>query len=238
MTTTIDLNADLGEGFPNDARLLDLVTSASISCGAHAGDDSSILATLREAKQRGINVGAHPGYPDREHFGRVELDLEDSQVSRIIAEQFEHLKSIADREGVELQFIKPHGALYNQAQRSEKIARGIVLAIRRIGLPLLGQPESILEKMASEFQVPFISEGFPERRYEPDGRLVARTRPDAVLHEPAEIESQVVRLVNLGMKTLCIHGDDPNAVAKAELVRSALITHGIQPRFWGRTEAL
>ena len=237
MTTSMDLNADLGEGCPNDTRLLDLVTSASISCGAHAGDTSTIQATLIAARSRGVVVGAHPGYPDREHFGRIEREIEDSQVSRIIAEQFEHLKSLAEREGVELRFIKPHGALYNQAQRDEQIARGVVLAVRRIGLPLLGQPGTILESTAAEFRVPFVAEGFPERRYDSDARLVPRSSPDAVLHEPAEIEAQVIRFLNFGMKTLCIHGDDPNAVAKAELVRALLVRHGVEPRFWGRTES-
>ena len=176
MKRSIDLNADLGEGFPDDARLLDLVTSASISCGAHAGDPATIQATLIAAKERGVAVGAHPGYPDRENFGRVEHDIEDSRVSRIVADQFERLLEIADRVGVEIRFVKPHGALYNQAQRDEAIARGVVLAVRRTGLPLLGQPGSVLEQLAAQFGVAYIAEGFPERRYQTDGRLVPPMR--------------------------------------------------------------
>ncbi len=237
MTAAIDLNADLGEGFPNDARLLDLVTSASISCGAHAGDDATIEATLIAARERGVVVGAHPGYPDPANFGRAEMSLDDSQVSRIIAGQFSRLQEIAERIGVVLRFVKPHGALYNQAQCDESVARGVVLAVRRLGVPLLGQPGSILERLAAEYRVTYITEGFPERRYEHDGRLVPRSRPDAVLHDPVEIEAQVVRLVNQGITTLCIHGDDPDAVSKARVVRDILAENGIEPRCWGQTDA-
>ena len=237
MTIGIDINADLGEGFPNDLSLLDLVTSASVSCGAHAGDLDSIRATLAAAKERRVVVGAHPGYPDPENFGRRDLTLEDSQVSRLITAQFESLSEIASGLGVQLRFIKPHGALYNQGQRDEQVARGVVLAVRRTGLPLLGQSGTVLEQVAASFGVPYITEGFADRRYEPDGKLVPRTRPDALLHNDAEIEAQVVRLVSHGLKTLCIHGDDPNAVANARRLRLIFAKHGIEPRFWGRTDS-
>ena len=236
MTATMDINADLGEGFPNDLLLLDLVTSASISCGAHAGDRATILATLQAAKARDVPVGAHPGYPDREGFGRREFDLPAAQMTRFINEQFEKLIQIAGEVGVTLRFVKPHGALYNQAQRDGVAARAVIEAMIELGLPLLGQSGTVLERLAKERGVPFISEGFPDRRYESDGRLVPRSRPDAILHDDDEMAAQVLRLVEQGIGTLCIHGDDPQAVANAERVRTMLKSRGIEPRFWGRVE--
>jgi UPF0271 protein len=229
----IDVNADLGEGFPNDARLLELVTSASVSCGAHAGDRETILNTLRIAREREVAVGAHPGYADRDGFGRRELDVSTDQVKRLIGDQFEALAKLAEGEGLTLRFVKPHGALYNQAQRDPAIARGVVEAVRGLGLPVLGQPSSVLARVAGEAGVRFVTEGFPDRRYEPDGRLVPRSRPDAVLDDPAEVDAQIVRLVAEGLETLCVHGDDPRAVRNAESVRDALQRHGLARRFWG-----
>jgi UPF0271 protein len=230
---TIDINADLGEGCPNDAALLELVTSTSVSCGAHAGDEAAILATLAAAKARGVAVGAHPGYPDRENFGRREQVVSTADVERLIVGQFEDLARLADQLAVPLRFVKPHGALYNQAQREAEVARGVVAAVRRLGLPVLGQPGSVLERLAGESGACFIAEGFPDRRYDADGRLVPRSRPDAVLHDVDEIDAQVARLAGLGLATLCVHGDTPWAVTTAETVRAALERHAITPRFWG-----
>jgi 5-oxoprolinase (ATP-hydrolysing) subunit A len=225
---TIDLNADLGEGFPNDQALLARVTSASISCGAHAGDRGTILETLREAKARGVQVGAHPGYPDREGFGRREQSMSAEAVERLILAQFDELAALADEVGLTLRYVKPHGALYNQAQRQVVIAEGVIGAVARLGLPVLGQPGSVVEDQARAADVRFVAEGFPDRRYRPDGRLVARSEPDAVLSDLAEVEAQVVRLVEQGViRTLCIHGDDPSAVANADTIRAALERHGI-----------
>jgi UPF0271 protein len=227
---SIDLNADLGEGCPDDAALLDRVTSASVSCGAHAGDAETIRETLRAARQRPVVVGAHPGYPDPGTFGRRELWLTAAEVERLIVEQVAALARLAAEAGVPLRYVKPHGALYNQAQREEEAAAGVVAALLRLGLPLLGQPGTRLETQARDHGVHYISEGFPDRRYRTDGRLVPRTEPDALLHDPREIEAQVVRLVESGAMTLCIHGDDPRAVANADTVRSVLERRGIALR--------
>jgi UPF0271 protein len=231
MPRSIDLNADLGEGFPDDPALLARVSSASVSCGAHAGDPGTIRATLREARRRGVQVGAHPGYPDREGFGRRERSMTAAEVERLILAQFADLAAMAEEEGVTLGFVKPHGALYNQAQRQPEIAEGVVAALRGLALPVLGQPGSVLEARARAGPVRFIPEGFPDRRYGPDGRLVARGEPDAILRDPAEVEAQVVRLVGQGViQTLCIHGDDPRAVENADTIRAALGRHGIETR--------
>jgi UPF0271 protein len=227
---SIDLNADLGEGFPNDAALLARVTSASIACGAHAGDPATITQTLSEALGRGVAVGAHPGYADRAEFGRRELHLPPGTVTRLIVEQVEWLNSLAAPLGVPIRFVKPHGALYNQAQREEDVAGEVITALLQLGLPLLGQPASLLEARARAAGVRYITEGFPDRRYREDGRLMPRSQPGAILHVPAEIEAQVVRLVAQGVMTLCIHGDDPRAVANAETVRAILARQGITLR--------
>jgi UPF0271 protein len=228
---SIDLNADLGEGFLNDRALLELVTSASICCGVHAGSDQVIRQTLREASARGVVVGAHPGYPDREGFGRREQKLPREQVQHLICLQLAALANLAKEFDVEISYLKPHGALYNQAQRDMDIANPVVTAALIFGLPLLGQPGSVVEGEARNNQVPYFAEGFPDRRYRPDGSLVPRSEPDAVLSDPVEIDAQVLRLVNEGrVATLCIHGDDPRAVANAELVREVLTRHGISLR--------
>jgi 5-oxoprolinase (ATP-hydrolysing) subunit A len=232
MLKSIDLNADLGEGFANDQALLNLVTSASICCNEHAGSVDVIRRTLAQAAERGVVVGAHPGYRDREGFGRREQALTEQAVRQLIRHQLGFIKSLADEAGLVVRFLKPHGALYNQAQREPEIARGVIASLDgESPLPLIGQPGSLLEQMAAARSIPYIAEGFPDRRYRDDGSLVPRTEPGAVLHEPADIGDQVLRLVDGGrVATLCIHGDDPRAVANAELVRRILTRRGISIR--------
>jgi UPF0271 protein len=224
---TIDLNADLGEGFPNDEALLDRVTSASIACGAHAGDHKTIASTIIQAKRRKVILGAHPGYRDRARFGRRDMSLPPCEIEELVFEQVEFVAHIAALMGRSIRYIKPHGALYNQAQREEDVAGAVIAAVRKLCLPLLGQPGTLLAALAWDRGVWLIPEGFPDRRYEADGRLAPRNQPDAVLHDPAEIEDQVFRLVEEGVMTLCIHGDDPRAVANADTVRAILRRHGI-----------
>jgi UPF0271 protein len=224
---TIDLNADLGEGFPNDAALLARVSSASIACGGHAGDTEIMARAFAEAQRHGVALGAHPGYPDRQEFGRRELQLPPLEIERLILEQVAFIRSVANPRGVAIRFVKPHGALYNQAQKDGEVAAAVVAALLKLQCPLLGQPGSLLEAPARDAGVRYITEGFPDRRYRADGRLVPRSEAGAILHDPAEIEAQVVRLVEQGVMTLCIHGDDPRAVANADTVRAILDRHGI-----------
>ncbi|HZW31171.1 MAG TPA: 5-oxoprolinase subunit PxpA [Isosphaeraceae bacterium] len=224
----VDLNADLGEGCPNDRALLGLVTSTSVCCGAHAGSPEVMRQTLRMACARGVVIGAHPGYPDREGFGRREQDISAEDCRRLIIEQVGVLEALAAELGAPIRFLKPHGALYNQAQRQPGIASGVVAAAAELRLPLLGQPGTLLERLAIEQGVGYIAEGFPDRRYRADGSLVPRSEPNAILHDRDEREAQLLRLVAEGrVATLCIHGDDPRAVANAELVRDVLGRHGI-----------
>ncbi|WP_337177051.1 LamB/YcsF family protein [Paludisphaera sp.] len=218
----IDVNADLGEGAPHDEALLDLVTSASISCGAHAGDPETIRRALGAARARGVVVGAHPGYPDREGFGRRDRDMTAAEVESMIRDQCADLRRLADEEGVAIRFLKPHGALYNQAQRRDETARGVIAAAVALGLPLLGQPGTPLESAARAAGVAFIAEGFPDRLYRLDGSLAPRDDPDAVLAAedlPANVRAL---LAQRRVDTLCIHGDHPEALANARRLRAIL----------------
>ena len=230
MSRAIDLNADLGEGCPWDDALLDRVSSASISCGAHAGTPDGIARTLQSATARKVVVGAHPGYADRVGFGRVEQDLTDEAIATLMAGQLADLARWAQAAGTIVRFVKPHGALYNQAQRDERIARALVRALAGRDLPILGLPGDAVERAARAAGVRFVAEGFADRAYRPDGRLVPRTEPGAILHEPAAIRAQVVALVDRGIATLCIHGDDPRSVGMADLVLATLREAGVRVR--------
>jgi UPF0271 protein len=229
MPRTIDLNADLGEGFPWDRALLDRVTSASICCGAHAGDPETIVQTLRWAEERGVIVGAHPGYADRAGFGRRELSLGSTAILGLVRRQVDDLTRQAEEAGTTLRFVKPHGALYNQAQRDGSVAIRLLTALSNRPMPILGLPGGEVERRANLLHLPFISEGFVDRRYLPDGRLVPRTEPGANLRDPDAIRAQVLSLVARGIQTLCIHGDDPRSVELADLVLATLSEAGIQP---------
>ena len=230
--TTIDLNADLGEGCPWDALLLERVSSASISCGAHAGDDRSILATLHLAKARGVIVGAHPGFPDRTSFGRRELSVSRAEVESMVQFQLRHLAELANGVDLALRFVKPHGALYNQAQRDSEIAQGLIAAILSFSstrLSVFGLPGSVLARAAADAGIGFIAEGFADRGYREDGSLVPRSEPGAILDDPIAIAAQVVRLVKSGqVQSLCLHGDDPRAVKLVDLVRGTLDRENIR----------
>jgi UPF0271 protein len=229
---TIDLNADLGEGFPNDAILLTLVSSTSVSCGAHAGGRDSILRTLQTAVERGVRIGAHPGYADRAGFGRRNQVVSSDQVKELIVEQVGELANFANEVGATIDFVKPHGALYNQAQVESEIVDGVIAAVRTLGLPVLALPDGLLARSAAAAGIRIIAEGFPERRYDASGRLVPRDRTDAILNDPQDVTDQVVRLARKGMQTLCIHGDDPRAVEKARVVRDTLERSGIAVAPW------
>jgi UPF0271 protein len=234
MSRTIDLNADLGEGMPWDAELLALVTSANVSCGAHAGDPAAISGTLADARRRGVVVGAHPSWPDRAGFGRVERPGSAEEVLALVLEQVASLKVLADPIGVAIRYVKPHGALYNQAMRgdaaSAPIAEGLIAAMSRLGLPLMGQPGTRLASLAAAVGIAYVREGFPDRRYRDDGRLVPRTEPGALLEGVEPVVEHALELVVQGFDSLCLHGDSPQAIARAGAIRAALDAAGIVVR--------
>jgi 5-oxoprolinase (ATP-hydrolysing) subunit A len=220
----IDLNSDLGEGAGQDAEILTLVTSANVSCGVHAGSVMDIRAALERAKAGGVVVGAHPGYPG--DFGRTERDLDENAVRTLVLDQLATLRSIAADVGVEVRYLKPHGALYNQACRDDRYARPILAAAREVGLPLLALPDSKLDT-----GVGFFREGFADRRYLPDGSLVPRSRPDAFVTDSDEAVEQALALVQRQyVRSLCVHGDHPEAVTFVRRLRDALTRRGFTIR--------
>jgi UPF0271 protein len=226
----LDLNCDLGEGCPHDAELMPLITSASIACGFHAGDPATAHAALVAARQHGVQVGAHPSFPDREHFGREEMARSPEQIYQDCVYQIGALAGLARAVGLELHHVKPHGALYNMACRDDDYARPVVAAAELFGLPVLGLPGSRLQT-CSAGHVPFIAEGFADRRYQPDGSLVPRSRPDAFVEDPVEAVRQAELLVRgRGVRTLCVHGDNPRALAFVRELREALLRQGITIR--------
>jgi UPF0271 protein len=226
----IDLNCDLGEGCPHDAELMPLITSANVACGFHAGDPATAHATLLLAARHGVQVGAHPGFADREHFGRRELSRTETQIVEDCVYQIGALSGLARAAGLTLRYVKPHGALYNMACRDDGYARPVVEAVALFGLDLMALPGSRLEALSAG-RCSFIREGFADRRYLPDGSLVPRTRPDAFVADPAEAVRQAEWLLReRGLRTLCVHGDNPQAVAFVRELREALTRGGITIR--------
>ena len=226
----IDLNSDLGEGCGLDADLMPLITSANISCGYHAGNVDSVVAALRWAYEFQVQVGAHPGYADREHFGRRELDLPEEQVFDLCLEQISAIQMLAKPFRLAPRYLKPHGALYNQACREDRFARPIVAVARQLNLPLLALPNSRLQVLSAG-QVEFVAEGFADRRYRPDGTLAPRSQPDALIQDSEEAVEQAIRLVKAcGIRSLCLHGDNPHALDFARALRLALLNRGFSLR--------
>ena len=223
----IDLNADVGEGAGFDDELMPLVTSANVCCGLHAGGPTEIRATLELAKRHGVTVGAHPGYDDRNHFGRREHALSQQELLDLCTSQISALDALAREANVELRYIKAHGALYNQACRDRETALAFSAAVSAWNLPVVGLPGSKLEAAVKERGLVFISEGFADRRYRPDGSLVPRTEADAFVRDPEEAVRQVELLISArGVRTICVHGDNPQAVTFARAVREALLNRG------------
>jgi UPF0271 protein len=226
----IDLNCDLGEGCAYDAELMPLITSANIACGFHAGDSATAYAALAAAAQHGVQAGAHPGFPDRENFGRRELTRTEQQIFEDCLYQVGALAGLARAVGQPLRHLKPHGALYNMACRDEAYARPIVAVAELLQLHLLGLPDSRLQAVSAG-RCPFVAEGFADRRYLPDGSLVPRSRPDAFIEDPADAVRQVEWLLrDKGVRTICVHGDNPQALAFVRELRAALTRQGIAIR--------
>jgi UPF0271 protein len=226
----IDLNCDLGEGAGTDVELLPLITSANVSCGAHAGTPGVILNTLELAAKHGVTVGAHPAHRDREHFGRRELRVPRRDLVELIHGQIIYLRALAESAGAQIKYVKPHGALYNQACREDAYSEPVIAACELFGLPIVGLPGSRLQERAID-RVPFFAEGFADRRYRPDGSLVPRDQPGAFVESPHEAAEQVRRLISKHeVRTICVHGDNPAAVAFVRAVRDELLQAGAELR--------
>jgi UPF0271 protein len=237
MNPVIDLNSDLGEGAGHDNEILDLVSSANITCGFHAGDPVSIFATIQAAVERGVAIGAHPSFPDRENFGRTEMTLPPEEVYAVVAYQIGAFDALAFAAGGRMNHVKTHGALYNMAARDRALANVIAKAVfslfpKRI---LFAPPGSELDYAATELGLQTASEVFADRNYLADGSLVPRTRPDAFLHDPVEAAERIIRILVEGKvravdgtdvvtsaATVCVHGDNPQAVAFVRKLRERL----------------
>lgn len=226
---SIDLNCDLGEGCSFDRELLQLITSANVACGFHAGDPATAFRTLKDAAEFGVTVGAHPGFADREHFGRRELARSEQEIFEDCLYQIGALMGLAKAVGQQVRYVKPHGALYNMACRDDNYARSIVKAAALFNLPILGLPHSRIEAMSAT-HCRFVAEGFADRRYLPNGNLVPRTQPDAFVENIDEALRQVAWLMEQGVQTMCVHGDNPKAIEFVKSLRAALIQQGIEIR--------
>ena len=221
---SVDLNADLGEEVTDDAGLLAVVTSANVACGFHAGTRATMQAVCAEAVRRGVVVGAQVSYADREHFGRVALDVPAAVLREQVAEQVGVLSGVAEAEGGRVAYLKPHGALYHRVA-----ADGVQAAAVLDGsadLPVLGMPGSLLLALAAERGRGTRFEGFPDRGYAKDGRLLPRDAPGALVTDPERVAARAVELADT-VDSVCVHGDSPGAVRTAGAVRRALEAAGL-----------
>ncbi|MCD2261502.1 LamB/YcsF family protein [Dietzia aurantiaca] len=261
----IDLNCDLGEARrgtprwaaslapwagpdPDDAALLDVVTSANVACGFHAGNRPTMNATAVAAAQRGVALGAHPSYRDGANFGRVAQDLSREEVARLVQFQLEELDMAARRHGTRVRYLKPHGALYNRIVHDAEQAAGVVDAVLRYAelareepLPVLGLPGSVVLDHAAAAGVRAVAEAFADRGYRPDGTLMPRGEPGAVLTDPGQVAARVVAMatgqeitaaggahVMIDAASVCVHGDTPGALDLARRVRGDLEAAGVE----------
>ncbi|BBO58973.1 5-oxoprolinase subunit PxpA [Mycoavidus sp. B2-EB] len=239
----IDLNADLGEGCATDEALLDLISSANIACGWHAGGANEISNCTRWALQKGIAIGAHPSFNDRENFGRTEHRLSAEEIHAAILYQLGALSAIVRAQGAYVTHVKPHGALYNQAAREPALAQAISAAVRDFDpkLAIFGLANSALITAAQQAGLQAVEEVFADRAYRADGSLVPRGIPGAVLEDEDEVLTRTLKMVReqrvqainghwvpLKVQTICLHGDNPHALAFARRIRAQFDVEGIQ----------
>jgi len=244
----MDLNSDLGEGYGHwtlgdDDALLEVVTSANVACGFHAGDPATIDRTVRRAVERGVAIGAQVSYPDLVGFGRRDMDVPTDDLTADVLYQLGALEAFAKAAGSRVRYVKPHGALYNRIAGDPVQAAAVVEAIRRYdpALPLLTLPGSAAMQAAGAAGIAAVGEGFADRAYTAEGRLQSRREPGAVLRDPDQVAARALRMATEGrvetvgggevaveIRSLCIHGDTPGAVAMAKAVRAALDRAGVR----------
>lgn len=247
MTITLDLNSDLGEGFGmwrlgDDFALLDVVTSANVACGFHAGDPSIMRSVCQRAADRGVAIGAHVAYPDLAGFGRRAMDIEPGRLADDVIYQLGALDGFARVAGSRVSYVKPHGALYNRIVHDAKQAAAVVAAVKAYNpqLPLLGLPGSEVLTQAAKAGLTGVAEAFADRAYLPDGRLAPRGTPGAVITDPDAVVERCTAMATTGevtgvdgskvridARSLCVHGDTPGAVDLAQRIRNALVAAGV-----------
>ncbi len=233
----IDINCDVGEGIGNEGELLPLISSCSIACGGHAGDLISMTQVVRLAQKHKVRIGAHPSYPDTENFGRVSIKISDPELARSIESQIAALIAIINKEEAELSHIKPHGALYNDLAKDERLARVFLEAVEayKSDVSLFVPFGSILEKVALESGFMVKREAFADRSYNDDLSLVSRSHPKAMITDPKAVFEHLLRMVRqekvrtidtteiaLKAETFCLHGDTPNALQILTYLRKNL----------------
>jgi 5-oxoprolinase (ATP-hydrolysing) subunit A len=238
----VDLNADVGEG-ADDLPIFPLVTSVSIACGAHAGDEATMERCVAEAKRLGVSIGAHPGYPDRAGFGRDPISIEPAALRATLVEQLRTLDAVCRNQGARLRHVKPHGALYNQAAVDPALAATIVAAMRDAdpSLALVALAGSAMIDAARAGGVTAFAEAFADRRYAPDGTLAPRGTPGALIEDPATAAAQALAIARgepitatdgstivVDARSICLHADTPGALAIATAVRRTLEDAGIE----------
>ena len=246
----IDLNCDMGElpeaiADGTQEALLRSITSANVACGGHAGDERTMRTTIEQALKAGVAVGAHPGYPDRENFGRLELKMSAEAVANSIYEQLRALAEVAAKCGVKLVHVKPHGALYNQAVKNRELSEAIATGVAKYSkdLVLMGLAESPMLEVFRKAGFAVAAEAFADRRYEPDGTLRSRKFENALIRDPAEAAKQALSIAQRGIvtahdgtkvkliaQTICIHGDTPGSVQIAAAVGQTLREAGVALR--------
>ena len=244
---SVDLNADLAEGFGvwelgDDTAMLDIVTSANLACGFHAGNPVGLARTCRAAAGRGVRIGAQVGYFDLAGFGRRRIDVAPMELTADVVYQIGALQALARTAGSELGYVKPHGALYNTIVTDRDQARAVAEAVHAVdpGLPVLGLAGSVFFAEAERLGLRTVAEAFADRSYQPDGSLVPRGAPDAVLRDPGLIAERALAMVHNGevtavdgtvirieVESVCVHGDSPGAVGIAGAVRERLLAGGV-----------
>jgi UPF0271 protein len=248
MAFRVDLNSDLGESFGNykigqDEKVLDFVSSANIACGYHAGDHNIMHRTVKMAIEKGVGLGAHPGLPDLIGFGRRNMQVDPEDVYHMVIYQIGALQAFAQIYGRRLQHVKPHGALFNRASNNEVIAGAVAEAVYAVDkqLILFGLSGSELTKAGRKAGLPVAEEVFADRTYQPGGTLTSRTQSNAMIHDAEEAVSRVIRMVKEGKveavdgsdltiqaDTICVHGDEPQALFFVQRLRDALRENGIE----------
>lgn len=239
----IDINSDLGEGAGNDEAVMKFISSANIACGYHAGDDNSMMKTILLAIENNLAIGAHPGYADKENFGRVTQNLTSEEVKTLVSVQIKLLKFKVEEKGGKLQHVKPHGALYNQAAKNREIAKSIVEAIYEIDPTLIfvGLANSVMIDEANKIGLASVSEVFADRAYTNNGHLVQRTQAGAVIHDAELCKKRVLRMIThsvvksidgieipIQADSVCIHGDNPQALELAKSIHNYLLDNEVE----------
>jgi UPF0271 protein len=240
-TKTIDINADVGEGLNNEAQLMPFLSSCSIACGGHAGDESTMTSVVEFAKKHKVKIGAHPSFPDKVNFGRLKMNISSDDLLVSLKAQIDSLLKVLETENCNLHHIKPHGALYNLANTDKTCAEVIIDLMKHFeGTKLYAPYGSLIAKMAEEANITVVFEAFADRNYNDDLTLVSRSKPNALIEDAEQMSAHVLNMIlnhhvttingiekNIQADTICIHGDQPQAAQHLQILTAHLTKKGI-----------